>query len=175
MDTGLIHIYCGDGKGKTTASIGLAVRCAGRGGHIIFAQFLKGRDTGELHSLAKFDNIKIMRGESLSKFTFQMTPEELLQTKTAQEILFQQIIDTCRKEQPDMVILDEIIGTINLGLLNEKVVLQFLQTKPEHLEVIMTGRDPSQQLLDKSDYVSEIMKRKHPYDKGIPSRIGIEE
>ncbi|MCH4187830.1 MAG: cob(I)yrinic acid a,c-diamide adenosyltransferase [Megasphaera sp.] len=175
MDTGLIHIYCGDGKGKTTASLGLAVRCAGRGGRIIFAQFLKGRDTGELYSLAKFDNIKVIRGEGLTKFTFQMTPEELSQTKTAQENLFHQIVDACRKEQPDMVVLDEIIGTIDLGLLDEEAVLQFLQTKPAHLEVIMTGRGPSQQLLDKADYVSEIMKRKHPFDKGIPSRIGIEE
>ena len=72
MDTGLIHIYCGDGKGKTTASLGLALRCAGRGGRILFAQFLKGRPTGELTSLAQIPAITVLRGKAILKFTFQM-------------------------------------------------------------------------------------------------------
>lgn len=175
MDTGLIHIYCGDGKGKTTASLGLTIRCAGRGGHIIFSQFLKDRETGELASLAKFPNITVIRGKGTKKFTFQMTPEELAQAKVIQEKLFDDIVAKCTAEQPDMIIFDEILPTCSLGLLDEQKVIDFLQHKPKNLEVVMTGRGPSQALMDMADYVSEICKRKHPYDKGIQARIGIEE
>ncbi len=175
MDTGLIHIYCGDGKGKTTASLGLTIRCAGRGGRIIFSQFLKDRETGELASLAKFPNITVIRGKGTKKFTFQMTPEELAQAKVIQEKLFDDIVAKCTAEQPDMIVFDEILPTCSLGLLDEQKVIDFLQHKPKNLEVVMTGRGPSQALMDMADYVSEICKRKHPYDKGIQARIGIEE
>lgn len=175
MDTGLIHIYCGDGKGKTTASLGLAIRCAGRGGRVLFTQFLKDRETGELVSLASIPNITVLRGKGIQKFTFQMTAEELTQTKHIQENLFDTIITKCRAEKPDMLILDEILPTCSLRLVDEQKLLRFLQTKPQRLEVVMTGRDPSQNLIDMADYVSEIHKRKHPYDKGIQARIGIEE
>lgn len=175
MDTGLIHIYCGDGKGKTTASLGLTIRCAGRGGRIIFSQFLKDRETGELASLAKFPNITVIRGKGIGKFTFQMTPDELAQAKTVQEQLFDRIIATAQEEKPDMLVLDEILPTCSLGLMDEEKVFHFLDTKPKNLEVVLTGRDPSQGFIDRADYVSEICKRKHPFDKGIGARVGIEE
>lgn len=76
MDTGLIHIYCGDGKGKTTASLGLVLRCAGRGGKVLFAQFLKGRPTGELEALKALTQVTVLRGKAMTKFTFQMTADE---------------------------------------------------------------------------------------------------
>ena len=88
MDTGLIHLYCGDGKGKTTASLGLALRCAGRGGRVLFSQFLKGRPTGELTSLQKIPAITVLRGKAILKFTFQMTDDEKRETKEAQTALF---------------------------------------------------------------------------------------
>lgn len=175
MDTGLIHIYCGDGKGKTTASLGLTLRCAGRGGRILFTQFLKDRPTGELAALTKIPSITVMRGKGIQKFTFQMTPAELAEAKKVQERLFDDIVAACQRQRPDMLVLDEILPACSLGLLDEKKVLQFLATKPPKLEVVMTGRNPSQALLDQADYVSEICKRKHPFDKGIPARVGIEE
>ena len=89
--------------------------------------------------------------------------------------MFDEIVDTVRKDPPDMLVLDEILVTCSLGLLDEKKVLQFLRTKPKKLEVVMTGRNPSQALIDMADYVSEICKRKHPFDKGIGARVGIEE
>lgn len=175
MDTGLIHIYCGDGKGKTTASLGLTIRCAGRGGKVLFTQFLKDMETGELASLARIPDITVIRGKGFKKFTFQMTPEELAEAKKIQTQMFDEIVDTVRKDPPDMLVLDEILVTCSLGLLDEEKVLQFLHTKPEKLEVVMTGRNPSQALIDMADYVSEICKRKHPFDKGIGARVGIEE
>lgn len=175
MNTGLIHIYCGDGKGKTTAAVGLAVRCAGRGGRILFAQFLKTRETGELAILNKLESIAVRRNTGISKFTFQMTPDELDTARHQQTALLHAVIEQCRQEQPDMLVLDEILPACSLGLASEEDVISFLRTKPDSLEVVLTGRNPSKRLLDMADYVSEICKRRHPYDKGIPARIGIEE
>ncbi len=157
VDTGLIHLYCGDGKGKTTAAIGLTIRCAGRGGRILFCQFLKSRPTGELNILHTLPTVTVLRSHAIAKFTFQMTSI------------------CCQTMQPDMLVLDEIIPACRLQLVHEAEVLSFLQHKPASLEVVLTGRTPSQALLDTADYVSEICKRKHPYDRGITARLGIEE
>lgn len=175
MDTGLIHIYCGDGKGKTTAAVGLTIRCIGRGGRVVFAQFLKTRETGELAVLQQLDAVTVMRSEGPSKFTFQMTPDELEDTKRRQQALFHEIVEQCRLEQPDMLVLDEALPACRLGLLPEDELLSFLRTRPNALEIVLTGRDPSERLLALADYVSEIRKRKHPYDQGIAARAGIEE
>ncbi|WP_301859892.1 cob(I)yrinic acid a,c-diamide adenosyltransferase [uncultured Megasphaera sp.] len=175
MDTGLIHIYCGDGKGKTTAALGLTIRCAGQGGHILFAQFLKSRPTGELSALQRFDTITVLRSKGVEKFTFQMTPDELAATKTEQTALFDTVMKTCRQNRPDMVVLDEILPACTLGLVDEQAVLAFLDSKAATLEVVMTGRTPPASFLSRADYVSEICKRKHPFDRGIGARIGIEE
>lgn len=88
MDTGLIHIYCGDGKGKTTAAVGLTVRCAGRGGRVLFIQFLKERETGELRILSSLPNVEIRRGKGSKKFTFQMSEAELAEAKNARKAYF---------------------------------------------------------------------------------------
>lgn len=175
MDTGLIHLYCGDGKGKTTAAIGLAIRCAGHDGRILFCQFLKTRPTGELPILSALPSVTVLRSEGLGKFTFQMTPDEREETKKRQTDFFHRIIDLCHRERPDMLVLDEIIPTCSLHLIDEGEVLQFLKTKPPRTEVVLTGRNPSQALLDIADYVSDIHKQKHPYDRGISARLGIEE
>lgn len=175
MDTGLIHLYCGDGKGKTTASLGLALRCAGRGGRVLFAQFLKGRPTGELASLEKIPAITVLRGKALLKFTFQMTEAEKEETRAAQTALLDKVCAFCREQKPDLAVCDELVGACALGLVPEEAVCRFLQEKPTNTEVVLTGRNPSPALVDLADYVSEIKKIKHPFDKGIPARLGIEE
>ena len=175
MDTGLIHIYCGDGKGKTTASLGLVLRCAGRGGKILFARFLKGRPPGELEALKALPQVTILRGKAILKFTFQMTDAEKQATCEAQTALLQKVRDFCEMHHPDLAVCDELVGACALGLVPEEQVLDFLKDKPTHTEVVLTGRDPSQALLDLADYVSEIKKIKHPFDRGLAARIGIEE
>lgn len=174
MDTGLIHIYCGDGKGKTTAALGLTLRCAGRGGKILFAQFLKSRTTGELTILAQLPQITLLRGKGLAKFTFQMTPEELAQTKAEQRELLKKIQAYCQAQQPDLAVCDELINACSLGLIEEESVVSFLKTKPAKTELVLTGRNPGAALVTLADYVSEVKKIKHPYDRGIAARTGIE-
>lgn len=173
-DGGLIHIYTGDGKGKTTASLGLAVRCAGHGNRVLIVQFLKSRPTGELKSLALIPGIELLRGKETKKFTFQMTPEEKREVLREHTALFAQVQKKVRAEKPDLLILDEIIGACNTGVFDKELLLDFLRHKPAELEVVLTGRNPAPELTELADYVSEICKRKHPFDKGIPARTGIE-
>ncbi len=175
MQQGLIHIYCGDGKGKTTACLGLAIRCAGHGNKILFVQFLKSRPTGELNSLKLFNNIEVMRGKETSKFTFQMTAEEKNEVFQEHEALFKKVIEKIDREKIDLLVFDEVIGACNTGVFNEDRLVDFLKEKPQTLEVVLSGRNPSARLIEIADYVSEVCKRKHPKDRGIPARIGIEK
>lgn len=173
-DGGLIHIYCGDGKGKTTAALGLAVRCSGHGNNILFVQFLKSRPTGELKALTLIPNIEVMRGKENNKFTFQMTAEEKQEVLQKHMELFAVVKDKCQKEKIDLLVLDEIIGACNTGVFDLDELVDFLKNKPAELEVVMTGRNPKETLTELADYVSEICKRKHPFEKGIPARTGVE-
>ena len=173
-DGGLIHIYCGDGKGKTTAALGLSVRCAGHGNKVLIVQFLKSRPTGELKSLALIPGIEMMRGKETKKFTFQMNAEEKAQVKLEHLALFERVKQKCCAEKLDLLILDEVIGACNTGVFDKDILVDFIKGKPAELEVVLTGRNPAAELVELADYVSEICKRKHPFEKGIAARTGIE-
>ena len=172
---GLIHIYCGDGKGKTTAAVGLAVRCAGRGNKVLLVQFLKSRDSGELYSLAKLPDIEVMRGKESKKFTFQMNEEEKHALLIEHNKMFEQVLEKIKNGGYSLLILDEIIGALNAKVFEMPKLIEFLRHKPENLEVVLTGRNPAPELVEIADYVSEMRKVKHPMDKGIMAREGIEK
>lgn len=173
--TGLIHIYCGDGKGKTTTGMGLCTRAAGYGYRVLIYQFMKDNSTSERNVLKLSENITIIDGLPQEKFSFQMTPEEKAQRKAYYEEQFRTVTRRAAEENYDVLFLDETIYTIRAGLLSEELVLDFLKSKPQQLEVILTGQGPSQALIDAADYVSEIRKIKHPFDQGIGARKGIEK
>ncbi|SFD02432.1 cob(I)yrinic acid a,c-diamide adenosyltransferase [Clostridium uliginosum] len=176
MELGLIHIYCGDGKGKTTAAMGLGIRAAGRDKKVLLTQFLKDNNTGELISIEKLgENFKVLKGEPVKKFFKFMSEEEQIHTKKEHEERFKKVISKAIKENVDLLILDEIIASINLDLVSLEEVINFLKTKPKGLEVVLTGRNPDERLVELADYVSEIKAIKHPYNQGINSRIGIEK
>lgn len=172
---GLIHIYCGDGKGKTTAAVGLAVRCAGRGNKVLLVQFLKSRDSGELYSLAKLPDIEVMRGKESKKFTFQMNEEEKHALLIEHNKMFEQVFAKIKNGGYSLLILDEVIGALNAKVFEMPKLIEFLRHKPENLEVVLTGRNPAPELVEIADYVSEMRKVKHPMDKGIMAREGIEK
>lgn len=172
---GLIHIYCGDGKGKTTAAVGLAVRCAGRGNKVLLVQFLKSRDSGELYSLAKLPDIEVMRGKESKKFTFQMNEEEKHALLIEHNKMFEQVLEKIKNGGYSLLILDEVIGALNAKVFEMLKLIEFLRHKPENLEVVLTGRNPAPELVEIADYVSEMRKVKHPMDKGIMAREGIEK
>lgn len=122
MEQGLIHIYCGNGKGKTTACLGLTIRCAGHGNKVLFVQFLKSRPTGELNSLELLPNIEVLRGKETKKFTFQMTAEEKQEVLREHEQLFAKIQTKLTGENVQLLVLDEIIGACNTGVFNETII-----------------------------------------------------
>lgn len=174
MKQGLIEIYCGDGKGKTTAALGLLLRASGRNLKVILCQFLKGWETGELKTLPLLPGVEVYRAQGITKFSFQMSPEEKARVRQDHDELLAKVIGLCKEKKADVLVLDEALCACSTGLLDEAKLLHFLKTKPAGLEVVLTGRNPSKALLEVADYVSEICKRKHPYDKGIIAREGIE-
>ncbi len=172
---GLIHIYCGDGKGKTTAGIGLCVRAAGYGFRVLICQFMKDNSSNERKSLSSMKNVTLLEGPYQEKFSFQMTPEEKAEKKIFCETQLQTATQKAEEENYDVLFLDEILYAIQVGLMDENLLLAFLRNKPEKLEVILTGQNPSPELISLADYVSEVKKIKHPYDQGTLARDGIEK
>lgn len=171
---GCVHIYCGDGKGKTTAAIGLAVRAAGRNRRVLIARFLKTDDSGEVLALGGIDGITVVPCEKTFGFVFRMTEEEKVEAAEYFQARFINICEMALREQYDMVIFDELMASCNYNMVQERDVLRFLQERPEAMEVVMTGREPSEALVEAADYVSEVRMVKHPYTEGIPAREGIE-
>jgi len=149
---GLIHIYCGDGKGKTTAAIGLAVRCAGSGRKVLILQFLKDGKSSEFASLSHAEE----KQEAAAYYASLL-----------EDAFF-------RAGGFDLLILDEVLGACAAGLLDESRLLSLLDGKPEPLEIVLTGRGPSQALQERADYVTEMKMVKHPFQRGVSAREGIE-
>ena len=170
---GCVHIYCGDGKGKTTCVMGLATRAAGSGKKVLLHQFLKENDSSERNIIDHIPNITVVPGAKMDKFTFQMNEEEQKQLHEANDVMFDEL--TAMAADYDMIVLDECVYALSMGLLTEDKVIAFLESKPESLEVVMSGRNPSERLQEHADYISEIKKIKHPFDQGLSSRIGIEK
>jgi len=173
--SGLIHLYYGDGKGKTTAALGLTIRALGSGFRVVFVQFLKNQATGELSVLDRLPNVTVLRGKEGAGFSFTMTEEEKEKTKLLHTENLKAAIELADSDNCDMLVLDEAFGAYGRDLIDRSLLEEFVKNKPEQLELIMTGRNPAKWMIDCADYVSEIKKIKHPYDKGIPARTGIEK
>jgi len=170
--SGLIHIYCGDGKGKTTAAIGLAIRAAGAGKRVVFAQFFKDGSSSEISVLKAVGNIQAVHCNTVRGFWKRMDDVQKAKASKDYTSFLAEIIVLAK--DADLLVLGEIISACNHGTVTEAAVLDFLRDKPNGLEVVLTGRNPSKALLELADYVSEIRKVKHPYDCGIAAREGIE-
>lgn len=174
MDNGLIHVYCGDGKGKTTAAFGLALRAAGAGFNVMIVQFLKSGETGEVTALAKLPEVRILRSQKQFGFSFAMTDAQKHECEAVHTEMLRHGIAAAETGAVDLLILDEIIAAYNLNLVDREALLAFLRHKPESVEVVLTGREPAAELAELAHYISEIRKIKHPYDQGIKARPGIE-
>ncbi len=168
------HVYYGDGKGKTTAAVGLAVRAAGSNMKVLFIQFLKTEFSGERHVLSHTENVTLTFCPLELKFTFEMNDSEKQQASKIFKGIFDSAATTALTERYDVVVFDEIFDVINNEMLSEASVYEFITNAPSSMEIIMTGHNPPQRFIDIADYVTEFKKIKHPYDRGITGRIGIE-
>ncbi|WP_297209417.1 cob(I)yrinic acid a,c-diamide adenosyltransferase [uncultured Flavonifractor sp.] len=170
---GLIQIYYGDGKGKTTAAFGLAFRCAGWGRKVVVAQFLKNGASGEVKAAQRFPELTVLRTKDIHKFTFQMDEEEKAATAVNCQELFRQAVALAADQQARLLVMDEAVDAA-CGFLPMDELCAFLDNKPEALEVVITGHSLPRELADRADYISHVQKEKHPYDKGVMARKEIE-
>lgn len=172
LKKGLTQVYTGDGKGKTSAAFGLALRAVGRGLKVYVIQFIKGGfDYGELHIVEQLPNFKI-RAFGRGRFIAEMPPKDE-DFKLAEEAfkLAQEVVNS---GEYDIVILDEINIALSLRLISVADVASLIRHKPSHVELILTGRNAPSEIVTIADLVTEMKEMKHPYSQGVPPRKGIE-
>jgi len=172
LEKGLVQVYTGDGKGKTSAAFGLALRAVGRGLKVYIVQFIKGGfDYGELYIVEKIPNLKLAtfgRG----RFVTEIPPSEE-DSKLAREA-FELAKKVVKSGEYDVVVLDEVNVVLNLKMISIDEVMDLVKNKPKHVELILTGRYAPVQIIDAADLVTEMREVKHPYAQGVPPRKGIE-
>jgi cob(I)alamin adenosyltransferase len=177
LDKGLVHIYTGDGKGKTTAAVGLALRAAGHGRKVLICQFLKppSLDLGERKALNSLDRITIevlnqpwdMEKSLNDKFALEKMQDCIQQTLAS-------IAERAAKKIYDVIILDEIVFCLDKNLARLKDIKAVIEKRDKNVEIVMTGRGAKKELIDLADLVTEMKSIKHPFEEGITARKGIE-
>ena len=172
MESGMVHIYCGDGKGKTSAAVGLAARAAGAGLSVLFAQFLKTGDSAELAALERVDGVDVALPARSFGFVWTLSDAQKDQMREVYAGFWRELME--RAVRYDVLVADELLDAINLGLVDLAEAVAWLRGRRAGLEVVLTGRDPAPELVELADYVSEVRKVKHPFDRGVAARRGIE-
>ena len=170
---GYVQVYTGDGKGKTTASLGLVCRAAGYGHRSCIVSFLKGDPNyGELHFIR--EHMRMVEYHLAGRMNFvdpaDPDPEDVVIARDG----FERASAAVASGEYHVVVLDEVNVAVNLGLVDEDALLALLDAKPEHVEVVLTGRDASERIIERADLVTEMRMVKHFYEAGIPARRGIE-
>ena len=170
----MLHIYYGNGKGKTTAAVGLTVRAIGSGMKTAFFQFLKNGSSSEISFLKSLENNTVICCEECKKFTFAMNDIEKNEVTIRHTKMLRQAADMLISEQVQLVVLDEFIDAYNKKLIDTELADKFINEIASKGEVVLTGRNPSDKLKKYADYLTEMSAVKHPFDNGITARKGIE-
>ena len=171
LKKGYIHVYTGNGKGKTTAAIGLGIRATGAGLKVIMVQFMKGRRYSELDAVDQVKNFTVVQF-GRDEFVSKENPEQIDIDLARKGLVYAK--DVIQNGGYDLVILDEITVAVDFQLIPLKEVIDVLKNKPETLELVLTGRYAPSDLIKHADLVSEILEIKHPFQKGVLSRKGID-
>jgi cob(I)alamin adenosyltransferase len=177
LEKGLVQIYTGDGKGKTTAALGLALRAAGQGNKVLIYQFLKPPclNTGERNALSSLPSIKI---EALDiQWDMGKSPKDTKAISTAQTAIheaIERLAESAAKREFDVLILDEIVYCVSKGLAAIQDIKNLAAGRDKHVEIILTGRGATPELIAMADLVAEMKNIKHPFNKGTAARQGIE-
>jgi cob(I)alamin adenosyltransferase len=169
----MVHVYYGDGPGKTTAAVGLAVRARGHGIPVLFAQFLKNGRSGELGPLRAI-GVEMVECEPCGKFIPFMDERDKARTAENQRNAFQRAKEKASGGAYGLLVMDEALDLAALGIVSPADLLDFLRAKPESLEIMLTGHKVFPELLELADYVTEMKKVRHPYDGGAKARKGVE-
>lgn len=169
MEQGLLHLYWGDGKGKTTAAMGLALRALGSGKTVVIVQFLKGGKSGEVPLLEQL-GAKIYRGKAGQKFVFRMNDAEKAATRQLQN----ENLRAAMAQPADLLILDEAGSAWELDMVDKDLLQEAVLHRPAAQECVLTAHAAPRWMLDAADYSTEMKCHRHPYQKGIAARQGIE-
>lgn len=170
IDKGYIQVYTGNGKGKTTAALGIALRCLCAGNKVFFGQFMKGQDYSELKAVEYFPNLAMEQFGNLCFVNGKPAAEDYEGARKG----LARMKDALSSGRYDMVVFDEINTALFFHLLEVEEVLEVLDQKPENTEVILTGRYAPQEIRDRADLVTEMKEIKHYYNAGVDARTGIE-
>jgi len=173
LEKGLIQVYTGNAKGKSTAAFGLAVRASGHGFKVVIVQFMKtGRYYGEISSLKRLSPEIEIYSYGREGFIHRegVKPEDIVLAREALKHGEKAMLHP----ETDLVILDEINNALYFGLISVQEVMDLISKKPEHVELVLTGRNAPQEIIDRANLVTEMKEIKHPYQEGITSRKGIE-
>ncbi len=169
---GYVQVYTGNGKGKTTASLGLAIRAAGAGLKVFIVQFLKMGDYSEIKALVRFSDLITVEQYGLGRFVKgKPSPEDI---EAGQKGL-ERVKSVIAAGEHDVVIMEEGNVAVMCGLFPIEELLNIVDKKPDNVELIITGRGAAQSLIDKADLVTEMKEIKHYYQKGVAARVGIEK
>jgi len=171
LEKGYIHVYTGNGKGKTTSAIGLGIRAAGAGYKVHMLQFMKGRRYSELDGLENVKNFTVSQ-HGRDEFVNKENPEKI-DVDMAQKG-FLKSKELIKSNKFDMIILDEINVAVDYNLIALADVLKLIEEKPKKLELVLTGRYAHSDIVKSSDYVTEMLEIMHPYQKGILARKGFD-
>ncbi|MBN1792163.1 cob(I)yrinic acid a,c-diamide adenosyltransferase [Candidatus Woesearchaeota archaeon] len=172
MKKGLIHVITGDGKGKTTASVGLAVRAAGFGTKVLYAQLFK-EEACEVEGMKKL-GITYLGFSSKHPYFVNETEAKMKGKAAACTAFVKDAFLEAKNGYHGLFIIDELGPALAAGMIESNVVLALVKDKPESLELVMTGRNFPEEVLAIADYISEVNKIRHPYDEGVLARKGIE-
>ena len=173
--TNKLHVYTGEGKGKTTAGMGLALRSVGHGNRVLVAQFMKRGNSGELKALQTFPNARVTMAEPVKGFTFRMDAETQAKTAAEQTALIPGILQKIAEIAPKTVILDELGIAVTTGMITREDAESLIDASLQFGETAVTGRNVPEWLLERADYVSRIQAEKHPYvTEKLPARKGVE-
>lgn len=169
----MVHLYCGDGKGKTTAAAGLALRAAGNGLHVSFIQFMKGQTSGEITLLETLPQVDVIRAGDSEKFTYQMDEHELELCRARNDGILKSVF-TDTDDSFELIVLDEVINAAEYDLIDEALLKEQLLKWGRVKEIVITGRTPEKWMIEAADYVTDMEKIRHPFDTGTSARCGIE-
>jgi len=174
MKKGMVQVYTGDGKGKTTAAVGAAVRACGSGLKVLFCQFLKNGklESGEEKMLKAMENVKYLKFDEMSPFFEKNIDMEALEERVAEdiELTFKEI----NSGKYQMAVLDEAVHLISLKLIKQEELIRLIKLRPAGIEIILTGRGAGKELKNTADLVTEMKDVKHPFKAGLKARKGIE-
>lgn len=171
-EKGCVQIYTGDGKGKTTAALGLAMRACGHGARVVMIQFMKGWEFyGELEAVKLLPQMTIIQtGRPDFVYRGQETEEDYAEARRG----LLTALDLIENNGCDMLILDEVNVALDFGLISPEELIGLINKKPEGMELILTGRGADERILGLADLITEMREIKHPYKKGICSRKAVE-